>query len=199
MFVKKSQPEFSQYTDQELVAKILTEKNKNLYRQMQGDLYDRYVDKVYSKCLSLVKNSTVAKDLSHDIMVKIFLKLQDFKGSSPFFGWVYAITYNHCMNYLQREKKWQTDALKPDQLNLKTDALESEHQELKELQLTQLEQFLDTLEESERLMLFMRYQNKMAIKAIAEALKLNESAVKMRLKRSRDRLAELFKKLEHEA
>ena len=41
-------------------------------------------------------------------------------------------------------------------------------------------------------MLLMRYQEGLSIKEIAEVLEISESAVKMRLKRSRDRLAELL-------
>ena len=38
----------------------------------------------------------------------------------------------------------------------------------------------------------MRYQESLSIKEIAEVLDISASAVKMRLKRSRDRLAELL-------
>jgi RNA polymerase sigma-70 factor (ECF subfamily) len=38
----------------------------------------------------------------------------------------------------------------------------------------------------------MRYQESLSIKEIAEVLGISDSAVKMRLKRSRDRLAELL-------
>ena len=198
MFVKKNVAEYAKLSDQDLIARILKEPNRKRQRSMQEDLYDRYIDKVYSKCLGLVKNSDVAKDLTHDIMVKVFVKLQDYKGSSPFFGWIFAITYNHCMNYLQREKKWRNDSVETDNLYLKTDDIEKEHQELKEMRLVQLEQLLGQLEESEQQILYMRYQNSMAVKDIAEAFEINESAAKMRLKRSRDRLAELFKNLEHD-
>jgi len=38
----------------------------------------------------------------------------------------------------------------------------------------------------------MRYQDGLSVKAIARALSVGQSAVKMRLKRSRDHLAELL-------
>ena len=42
----------------------------------------------------------------------------------------------------------------------------------------------------------MYYQDDMSIKQIAESFAIGESAVKMRLKRSRDHLAELITELE---
>ena len=42
----------------------------------------------------------------------------------------------------------------------------------------------------------MRYQDGMSVKDIAESLGIGESAIKMRLKRSRDRLADLIQEQE---
>ncbi len=193
VFLQSTTTEFESIDDQPLVAAILTEGNRERQRLMQEVLYDRYANKVFYKCLSIVKDHETAKDLAHDILVKMFLKLKDFKGTSPFYGWLFAITYNHCISYVRKQQQQRTEDFDAHSYDIAEDEIERENLELKELRLEQLEQLLDVLTESERLILLMRYQDDMAMKEIAEALDIGESAVKMRLKRSRDRLAELFK------
>ncbi len=198
VFLKNNETEFTELPDKELVACILAEKNKEVQRRMQEELYDRYADKVFYKCITFVKDGETAKDLAHDILVKMFLKLKDYKGISPFYGWIFAIAYNHCVSYLQKQKRMVLEDFDAREFNLTTDEIETENQELKELQLTQLEHLMEELNENEKLILLMRYQDGMPVKEIAGTLEMGESAVKMRLKRSRDRLAELFKQAEYE-
>lgn len=179
-------------TDAELVQQILQGD-----KALQSELYDRYNGKIYYKCLSITKNKEVAKDITHDIFIKIFTKLHTFAGKADFSFWIYAITYNTCMKHLRKEKN-----------NLFTeieDEIEEEVQDLSvidasekillELQLNQLKELMGQMKPHHRLMLLMRYQDGMSIKDISSTLKMSESAVKMRLKRSRERLAEQFKVL----
>ena len=69
---------------------------------------------------------------------------------------------------------------------------------LQELQLDQLEILFRQLKGDDKIILLMRYQDSMSVKQIAATLGIGESAVKMRLKRSRDRLAELLKSSQYE-
>ncbi len=197
-FLKNKETPYSGLTDKELIAGILSENKKEVQRHMQEELYDRYADKVFFKCMAIVKNRETAKDLAHDVLVKMFLKLKDYKSISPFYGWVFAIAYNHCISYLAKQKKMMQEDISAVEFQLSVDEIEAENQELKEMQLTQLENLIEELNENERLILFMRYQDGMPVKEIASALEMGESAVKMRLKRSRDRLADLFKQAAYE-
>lgn len=157
-------------------------------------LYDRYSEKVFYKCFHIVKDRGTAQDLVHDIMIKIFMNLPKFKGSSDFSFWVKSITYNYCMDYLKQQKRLRFDDFEASAFeHLSTDEIELEHKVLKELQLEQLEMLFEELKADDKMVLLMRYQDGMSVKQIAATLNVGESAVKMRLKRSRSRLAELLK------
>ena len=67
-------------------------------------LYDRYQRFVFAKCLSFSKNKCEAEDISQDIFLKLLLKLSTFNGRSKFSTWLYAFTYNHCVNYYNRNR-----------------------------------------------------------------------------------------------
>lgn len=182
-------------SDEKIVRRIVEHGEKKLMEL----LYQRYANKVFGKCISLVKNEEIAKDLTHDIMVKIMLKLAAFKGNSAFSLWVHSITFNHCMDFLKKKKRIQYENLESSQVEqIATDTIEQEHQLFMDMQVNQLKLLLEQLGVGEKMILLMRYQEGMSIKEISSTLKLGESAVKMRLKRSRDQLAELFKMINHE-
>ncbi|GAB4244049.1 MAG: hypothetical protein Kow0027_03560 [Saprospiraceae bacterium] len=98
---------YDSMSDEELVKLIKDSGDALTLRKCQEQIYDRYARKVYFKCLGIVKDADHAQDLTHDIMVKILLKIRTFRGDSPLFGWIYAVTYNHCLSWLQKPQQSQ--------------------------------------------------------------------------------------------
>ena len=126
--------------------------------------------------------------------LKIFLNLNKFRGKSAFSLWVHSITYNYCMDHLKKQKRLQFEVYGTEAYDhLSTDEIELENKILADLKLSQLEVLFEELKAEDKIILLMRYQDGMSVKQIAQSLAISESAVKMRLKRSRDRLAELLK------
>ena len=191
-FFKFGKTTSEKITDEEIIERILKGE-----QQLLEMLYDRYSAKIFHKCLSLIKDREAAKDCTHDIMVKIFMNLANFKGKSAFSLWVHSISYNYCMDYLSKQKKMNfSDVSDYEYDNLAYDDTSLENKLLQDLKLTQLETVFEQLNTDDKMLLMMRYQDGMSVKDISDSLNLGESAVKMRLKRSRDRLADLIEALE---
>ena len=97
-----------------LVELIVNSKDPLLFKV----LYERYVFKVYTKCLSFSKNNQEAEDLCQDIFVKLLDKINGFKGESKFSTWLYSFTHNHCVNYYHRNKfrKFEKNILNIEQM-----------------------------------------------------------------------------------
>jgi RNA polymerase sigma factor (sigma-70 family) len=187
-FFKFGKSTSDKITDEEVVERILKGE-----LHLQELLYDRYSTKIFHKCLSIIKDREAAKDCTHDIMVKIFMKLGDFKGKSAFSLWVHSITYNFCMDYLSKQKRLDfSDYSDYEYEKVSNDDESLENKILQDLKLTQLEIVFEQLNPDEKIILMMRYQDGHSVKEISDTLGVGESAVKMRLKRSRDRLAELI-------
>ena len=180
-------------TDRELVAAILQGG-----RDYLNELYRRYQDRVYYKCLGMVKNASLAQDLAHDVFIKVFTNLHKYQGKADLSFWVYAITYNHCVTHLKRAKRLRFDAIDEtlDPADGGPQALSEKR--LQDLHLDQLARLLKELRPEDEVLLILKYQEAMSIKQIASILQLSESAVKMRLKRSRERLARLLNGLSHD-
>lgn len=177
--------------DNELVVKIVETKDTELF----GLLYDRHAQKVYNRCLSILKNTVEAQDMTHDIFVLIFIKLHTFNSKSKFTSWLYAITYNYCINYIQRDK---------EKVNTKVD-LENDmlsvyktisDEEMYQLRIDKLLQAMELININDKILLIMKYMDDFTLKEITEIMEIGESAVKMRLKRAKNRLVEIYNQIE---
>lgn len=180
-------------TDEELVRKIVEKNDTHLF----AVLYDRYASVVYNKCYGFSKNKEEAQDLTHDVFIKLFVKLRSFKGRSKFSTWLYSFTYNFCVNYVQRNT-----AKKQEKVTMVTDVIKDEDLDddiddtaLFELKSEKLAKALEIIDPSEKMILLMKYQDEMPIKEISELLEIGQSAVKMRLKRAKEKVVKTYYEL----
>jgi RNA polymerase sigma factor (sigma-70 family) len=169
-------------TDEELIQQYFPVKPNYCFET----LYNRYVQKVYRRCLSMTKDPDMALDFTHDIFIRMFARLDRFQGRSLFSTWLYAIAYNYCLDQLRLAKRIPTTRM--DQ------ALESgiffadEPAESIEPTLQELGRAMKAISAQDADILRLKYQDGLDVRQIGHRLNLNDSAVKMRLKRSRDRV-----------
>ncbi|MDB0602263.1 sigma-70 family RNA polymerase sigma factor [Tenacibaculum maritimum] len=185
--------EVNKLSDEELVSKIVEANDTHLF----AVLYDRYATVVYNKCYGFSRNKEEAQDLTHDVFIKLFVKLRSFKGNSKFSTWLYSFTYNFCVNYVQRNSN-----KKKEKVTVVTDVIKEESNEdeiddaaLFELKSDKLAKALELIEPKEKMILLMKYQDDMSVKEISEALSIGESAVKMRVKRAKERVVKVYQEL----
>ncbi|KAA5822368.1 RNA polymerase sigma factor [Algibacter amylolyticus] len=176
-------------TDEELVEAIVETNNTLLFET----LYDRYATLVYNKCYGFAKDGDEAKDLTQDIFLKLFVKLASFKGKSKFSTWLYAFSYNHCVNYVTRNtaKKFEKQSVDyKDIENLSEE--EEDDSSFLSMKVDRLKVALELISPEEKMILLMKYQDNLSIKEIVNAMEIGESAVKMRIKRAKDKLIAVY-------
>jgi len=183
-------------TDEQLVSEIIETKSSEYF----SIIYDRYSQKIYGKCLSFVKNREEAQDLTHDIFVKLFVKIKTFNHKSKFSTWLYSFTYNHCVNYVQRELNKRRDKFlssdnENDYKDLDTRQEEISDELIFKMESDKLTKSLTLIDPSDKSILFMKYQDDMTIEEIQNALDLGKSAVKMRLSRAKSRLVKVYESI----
>ena len=149
-------------------------------------LYDRYAGKVFSKAMTMLHRQSEAEDATQEIFTKIFLSLGKFEGQSKFSTWVYSITYNLCIDKIRRGKR-NRDLFASEVEDPPDTAEEVPDEALLTMQVSELRYVLNQLSETERTLLLMKYKDGVKIKAMAELLGKNESAVKMQLKRIKEK------------
>lgn len=189
MAVRTSKNDYARhnFTDEELV-KLFVETQENRYFEK---LYERYSEKVYHKCLSFVKDSAKAEDLTHDIFLKLIFKLGTFKEDAKFSTWLYSITYNHCMDQLRSNKK-RGEVLQEDPIEVPDDVDLNNLFDGEDIEVKNLKTALDQLTVEEKGVLFMKYMDDLSIRDIAGIFNVTESAIKMRLLRSREKLRKKY-------
>lgn len=174
----------SQLDDYALIQRYL----KHQDAQCFSELYDRYADKVYSKCLNLLKKPGAAEDATQEIFMKIFLRISSFNNQSRFSTWIYSVTYNYCIDILRKEQRFQWFSTEETPGLEIADGQDTSDAEFLELDLQRLAKIMHEIPEDERNLLIMKYQDGLSIKQLCQIFQKNESAIKMRLKRAKDRL-----------
>lgn len=170
-----------QLSDEELV-RLYVDTQRNQYFEA---LYTRYCDKVYRKCLSFTRDRARAEDFTHDIFLKLIVKLGGFKEQAKFSTWLFSVTYNYCTDHTRIRKGSE---LLSDEIERLPDLSDDNEAEIAEMEATGLRKALEQLSADEKGLLLMKYQDDFSIRDIADMSNITESAVKMRLKRAKDKL-----------
>ncbi|PAU92663.1 RNA polymerase subunit sigma-70 [Aliifodinibius salipaludis] len=178
-------------TDKELIRETI----ENADQRAFGELYDRYSHRVYNKCISFTNSKSEAEDLTHDIFLKVFLKLSTFKQNSSFYTWLYSITYHTCIDYTRgKSSNRQGIVLSVEEIEeQRVKAFHSNSEDdLLQMKVEYLKKVLETLEPDDKMILLMKYQDDMSISEIQEVFDIGESAAKMRLLRARERAVAIY-------
>jgi RNA polymerase sigma factor (sigma-70 family) len=174
--------------DDELVASYLQTQNVSYFNL----LYERYSGKVYAKCFSMLKDDMEAEDAMQDIFMKILTKISSFGGKSKFSTWLYSITYNFCIDKIRLAKKDITQEV--DDINRYGENISDDIEDamLLEIEVSRLKEVLDRISTDERAVLLMKYQDDMSIKDMCDILNKSESAMKMQLKRAKEKCMKVY-------
>ncbi|MEZ0538630.1 RNA polymerase sigma factor [Fibrella arboris] len=171
--------------DEDLIRLYLST-HKNKYFET---LYQRYANKVFRRCYSLTKCSAKAEDYTHDIFIRVHANLTNFKERSTFSTWLYSISYNYCMDQIRQSNRLSTVTIDEEMVHSIADESETEQHEE---QLQTLTLAIQSITNEEVKLLRLKYEHDLDIKEIAKRYNLKDSAVKMRLKRTRDKIRDQY-------
>ena len=171
-------------SDEEMIRNYLSSHPTHCF----DAIYKRYVGKVYRRCLSMVKDPLKAEDFTHDIFLKVFNKLGNFQQRSSFSTWLYSIAYNYCSDQLRLGRRMQMIEIEEGFDYAISEAAE---EKLHEETILLVSRAMERLSANEKALLHFKYEEGMSIAEIAQICSLNQSTVKMRLKRSRDKVQRL--------
>lgn len=179
-------------SDEEVIDKYMVTQDTQYFNV----LYDRYSDKVYAKCISMLRDEMMAEDAVQDIFMKVLLSLSKFKQNSRFSTWLYSISYNFCIDVIRRKKKqnmYITDM--DDMSNLEGVVDDEDDSDILETNVRQMKVVLEQMKASDKAVLLMKYQDDMSIKDMTYVLDKTESAVKMKIKRAKEKFRMHHKEL----
>ena len=177
-------------TDEVLVKLIVSSKDPILFKV----LYERYIFKVYNTCLSFSNNNQEAEDICQDIFLKLLDKIHSFKGASKFSTWLYSLTYNHCVNYFHRNKVKKLEKITSniEQMCDEVTAQSNDEELVQMKKLEKLGEALELIPFEDKQILILKYQEFKSVKDLMDLHNAGESAIKMRLKRAKEKLLGVY-------
>ena len=163
-------------------------------RACLGILYERYFEKVYSRCLCYFhQDKDLAFDAAQDSLITAFTKIETFRGDSSFSTWLFTVTNNVCLQKLRKNKKRpflrinNLFDIAADEDNAAPDA----QLELEQSSAGKLKAFYES-DEEDRNLLVDKYIKNVSIRQLQRTLGASQSAVKMRLLRAKRKVLSLY-------
>lgn len=157
-------------------------------------LVERYKQMVFTLAIRMLKNREGAEEISQDVFVKAYQNLSKFKGESKFSTWLYKIAYYASLDAIKKNKRQiasdDIDAVK--EVNLESMESSLHYIENKE-RTTIINKALYQLKEEDRVLLTLFYFEEISIKEISKIMDLTDDNVKVKLFRSRKKLAHILK------
>lgn len=153
------------------------------------ELLSRSQDKIFHYILYVVKDEDLANDLFQETFLKVITKLQNrqYANSGKFIWWVTRIAHNVIIDHYRSLKSSKiVEPTKDNDLSNLTDASLMDKDREKEMTneqvLRDVKRLMETLPETQREVVFMRYFQDLSFKEIAELtnVSINTSLGRMR-------------------
>jgi RNA polymerase sigma factor (sigma-70 family) len=159
-----------------------------------ADLYSQHSRAIYYLALRLLSDPQKAEDATHDVFLKAFRKMDQFRGDSSLRTWLYRIAINHCRNLQQtwNERHMVTNA---DEFVFENAAsrIDSPLRVLETKELGQrIQKALDGLPPEYRLLLLLVADEQMSYEQVGALTDQTADAVRGKLHRARKAFAGLF-------
>ena len=185
---KPSQVNLKNLSDAELVT--LAKENKDAF----GELYERYMNKIYRYIYYRVGNSDDAEDLTSRVFFRAMAHVENYEDRGlPFQAWLYRIAHNLVANHhrdKERRKVIPLDEYIANQLF----SSDPEHKTVEKQESERLKQAVRQLPEERQQLLLLKFVHHLSNAEIGEIMGKTEGAIKSLYHRTllvlRDQLAE---------
>ena len=85
--------------------------DRQLIRRLQtgdaeavSELADRYSHRIFQMALRHMKNREDAEEVTQDVLLKVYRKIDRFRGDAALSSWIYRITFNTAMSRLRTHR-----------------------------------------------------------------------------------------------
>jgi RNA polymerase sigma-70 factor (ECF subfamily) len=149
------------------------------------EIVERYHLRLFRFALRLLRDRSEAEDAVQETFVRVYRALPSYRPDGYFSSWIYRVALNECRRRMRCRRPTVPLEFAP---HLST-GNEPEIAALTGDRNRRLREAVASLPEHYRLVMSMFYFDELAVDQISRALDVSVSAVKVRLHRGRDRLA----------
>jgi RNA polymerase sigma-70 factor, ECF subfamily len=163
-----------------------------------GLLMKAYHDKVYGILIGMIRHADDARDVSQQVWVKVWNKLDSFKGDADFYTWLYRVASFAALDFIRKRNRKQESGLLEEIEPARSPDSETAPSVVsrpdKELEQAEVQAAfnaaLDLLSPEHRLALTLREVEGMAYDEIARVMKCRKGTVMSRIFYARKHMQE---------
>ena len=157
------------------------------------ELVEKHKKIVHTIAWKRIGDFHFAEEITQDVFIQVYRKLHTLKDPKKFDGWLYVITYNRCINWIERNKTLfrsieDTPAKEIEESTLNQYESEQLIEYETDYRSKVVKKLLDTLPESERTIMYLRYFAEIPAKEISKTLGVSLNTIKSKIRRARTRL-----------
>ena len=149
-------------------------------------LINKYKDMVFTIASKIVKNNEDAEEIAQDTFLKVYQKLDTFKGDSRFSTWLYSIVYRTAISKLRKKIVLTTDI--DEYVSINHSAGEDQDTLKDKEQKFYINKIINTLPSVDATLITLYYLNENSVEEIKTITGLSRSNIKVKLFRIRKRL-----------
>lgn len=140
-------------------------------------LVSEYKERLYWHIRKIVINHDDTDDVLQNTFIKVFKNIDNFKGDSKLYSWMYRIATNEAITFINKRAKTQQIASEELQSVLVNNLKADDYFDGNEAQL-KLQQAIATLPQKQQLVFNMKYFDDMKYQEISEILETSVGALK---------------------
>jgi len=160
-------------TDNELIKKF---RDPGEREQAFREIVERYQQRLYWHIRKIIVNHDDTDDVLQNCLIKAWKGLEDFRGASGLYTWLYRIATNEALSFLKQKRSEKTDWESVEYMladELEADELFDGNELEKKLQKAIL-----SLPEKQRLVFNMKYYDDMKYEDMSKILRTSVGALK---------------------
>lgn len=184
-----------------LTIKMITNDQHYINQIIEGDanafsvLVERYKDLVFTLTLRMLKNREEAEEVSQDTFIKAYKSLSKFKGDSKFSTWLYKIAYRTSLDRIKKNKKYINDVAINEFTEHQVKTIDNTLHNLEQQEQNKaIQDCIALLPSEDSFLLTLYYFDELSLDEISKAVGLTSNNVKVKIFRSRKKLASILKK-----
>lgn len=180
-----------QMTEQDLLAEC-----RNGSRKAFESLYQANQRRVFSVALNFFGGKKeIAEDITQQVFLKIFNKIENFRGDAEFTTWIYRMTVNACIDEQRKTRRFFSIENFFGEFRIrKTPDEKFEQREISD----EVQNAIATLKPKFRLPILLKYSEGLSYEEIAEILECSAGTIASRLNRGHKMLAQKLAHLKKE-
>ena len=181
--------------------KEIIERLKHGNQQALKDIIESYQDYVFTVALRIVKRKETAEEITQDVFVKVYQKINTYEYRAKFSTWLFTIVYRTSLNFLEKKKILVTasDITKPDfddSIDHTEGMINWDNQWQSADSINELDyqrqkiifKAIDKLEIKQGVVITLFYIKDFSVSEIAEIMQLSANTIKTHLFRGRENL-----------